>query len=121
MAYKLERKRNGLIKHFSGLVTYQDVLKSEHEVAAHPDYSSLRYVISDYIGATYGGITDSEKADINAIRIGGHYLNPNIKYAFVIQNPSIREQLKNAVAKGEMLHATQIFDTYEQAAAWVGL
>jgi hypothetical protein len=121
MPYKIEHKRNGLIKHFSGLVTFQDVLKSEHEVAAHPDYSSLRYVISDYIGASYEGITDSQKADINAIRIGGHFSNPNIKYAFVIQNPLIREQLKSAVAEGEMLHATQIFDTYEQAAAWVGL
>jgi hypothetical protein len=121
MTYKIENKRNGLVKHFSGSVTYQDVLKSEQEVAAHPDYSSLRYVISDYIGANYDGITDSQKADINAIRIGGHYSNPHIKYAFVIQNPAIREQLKIAIANGEMLHATQIFDTYEQAAAWVGL
>lgn len=121
MAYKIERHRHGLVKRFSGVVTYEDVLKSEREVSAHPDYTTLRYVISDYIGAVYGGITDDQQTDINALRIGGHLANPRIKYAFVIQNPAVRAQIKDAVAGGLILHTAQIFDTYEQAAQWVGL
>jgi hypothetical protein len=121
MPYKIERKRNGLVKRFYGVVTFADVLKSEREVASDLDYATLRYVISDYIGSEYSGLTDDQKNDINALRIGGSLSNPRIKYAFVIQNPDIRAQIKDAVANGDMLHQTQIFDTYEQAAAWVGL
>ncbi|NVO05655.1 MAG: hypothetical protein HXX19_06810 [Rhodoferax sp.] len=121
MPYKIERKRNGLVKRFSGVVTYADVLKSEQEVAAHPDFSTLRYVISDYIGSDYRGITEEQKTDINALRIGGHHANPHIKYAFVIQNPGVRAQIQEAVANGDLLHQAHIFDTYEQAAQWVGL
>jgi hypothetical protein len=121
MAYRIEHKRNGVIKNFSGVVTYEEVLKSEQEVAAHPDYMTLRYVISNYIGTEYKGLTDSQKDDLRALRIGEDISNPRIKYAFVIQNPVIREQIKSAVASGELLHKKQIFDTYEQAAAWVGL
>jgi hypothetical protein len=121
MPYKIERKRNGLIKRFSGAVSFEDVLKSEQEVASCPDFSTLRYVISDYIGSDYKGITEYQKVDINALRIGGHGTNPFIKYAFVIQNPEIREQIKAAVVEGDLLQQSQIFDTYEQAAQWVGL
>jgi hypothetical protein len=121
MPYKIERKRNGVVKRFTGVVTYEDVLKSEQEVSGHLDYTSLQYVISDYIGAVYNGISDDQQAVINALRIGGHRVNPRIKYAFVLQDPGVRVQIKDAVANGVMLHAAKIFDTYEEAAAWVGL
>ena len=121
MPYKIERKKNGVVKRFTGVLTYEDVLKSEQEVSAHPDYTTLHYVISDYIGAVYIGISDNQQADINSLRICGHRVNPRIKYAFVLKDPGVRVQIKDAVASGVMLHAAKIFDTYEQAAAWVGL
>lgn len=121
MPYKIERKRNGVVKRFTGLVTYEDVLKSEQEVSAHPDYATLHYVISDYIGAAYNGISDDQQAVINTLRINGYRVNPRIKYAFVLQDPGVRVQIKDAVTSGVILHPAKIFDTYEQAAAWVGL
>jgi hypothetical protein len=121
MPYKIERKRNGVIKRFSGKVTFDDVLQSEQEVSAHPDYRTLHYVISDYIGSEYLGITAEQAQDVNALRIGEHMSNPRIKYAFVIQNLRIREQIKEAISQELMLFETRVFDTYEQAAAWVGL
>lgn len=121
MPYKIEWKRNGLVKRFTGQVTFDDVLKSEQAVSAHSDYATLRFVISDYIGAVYNGISDAQQAEINALRIGGHRLNPQIKYAFVIQDPGVRVQIKDAVAGNVLLHTARIFDTYEQAAQWVGL
>jgi hypothetical protein len=121
MAYKIELNKYGVIKRFSGVVTYEDVLRSEQQVHEDPDFTRMRYVISDYSEAQYSGLTDSQKADINALRIGGHYSNPRIKYAFVIKNPVIREQIGSAVASGEMLHQAQTFDTFEQASDWAGL
>jgi len=121
MPYKIERKQNGVIKRFSGEVTFEDVLKSEKEVSGHPDFQTLRYVISDYIGSDYRGLTTEQADEVNALRIGAHLTNPRIKYAFVIQNAGIRDQIKLAISQGLMLFETKIFDTYEQAAAWVGL
>ena len=121
MPYKIERKRNGVIKRFSGVVTFDDVLKSEQEISSHPDFRTLHYVISDYIGTDYKGIAKEQGDEVSALRIGAHLSNPRIRYAFVIQNPEIREQIKDAISQGLMLFETKIFDTYEQAAAWVGL
>jgi hypothetical protein len=110
-----------VIKRFSGVVTYADVLRSEQEVHADPDFTRMRYVLSDYTDAEYSGLTESQKADINALRIGGHFSNPRIKYAFVMQNPEIAAQMASAVANGEMLHQAQMFDTLEEASDWAGL
>jgi hypothetical protein len=60
MPYKIEPKRNGVIKRCSGMVTFDELLKSEKEVSAHPDYRSLKYVVSDYIGSDYSGITEDQ-------------------------------------------------------------
>jgi hypothetical protein len=66
-------------------------------------------------------ITAEQAEEINALRIGAHHSNPRIKYAFVIQNPEIRAQIKEAISKELMHFETTIFEAYEQAAAWVGL
>jgi hypothetical protein len=121
MAYKIERNKYGVIKRFSGVVTYSDVLRSEQEVHADPDFTRIRYVVSDYTGAQYSGLTESQQADINALRIGGHFSNPRIKYAFVIKNQEIIAQMYSAVANGDMLHEAQMFDTLEEASDWAGL
>ena len=121
MAYKIERNPYGVVKRFSGRVTYEDVLRSEEQVHADPDFTRMRYVISDYTGAEYRGLTESQKADVNALRIGGHFSNPRIKYAFVIQSPDICAQMASAVANGEMLHQTQTFENLEQALDWARL
>jgi hypothetical protein len=118
MAYKIERNPYGVVKRFSGTVTYEDVLRSEQQVHEDPDFTRMRYVISDYTGAEYRGLTDSQKADINALRIGGHFSNPRIKYAFVIQNPDICAQMASAVANGEMLHQARMFENLQQALDW---
>ena len=121
MAYKIERNKYGVIKRFSGVVTYDDVLGSEQQVHSDPNFTVMRYVVSDYTEAEYHGLTESQRRDINALRIGGHFSNPRIKYAFVLQSPEIRAQIESAVANGEMLYPTGTFDTMEEASDWAGL
>jgi len=121
MAYKIERYRYGMVKRFSGVVTYEDVLHSEQQIHSDPYFNSLRYVVSDYTVAEYRGLTESQMHDINALRIGGHYSNPRIKYAFINLSPEIRRQIESAVAKGEMLYPAETFDTFEEASDWAGL
>ena len=121
MAYTIERRKYGVITRFSGVATYEDALRSEQQVHADPNFTSFRYVVSDYTCAEYHGYTESEMSDINALRIGGHYSNPRIKYAFVTLNPVKRAQVASSVSKGEILHEAQTFDTFDQASDWAGL
>jgi hypothetical protein len=121
MAYKIERRKYGMVIRFSGVVTYEDVLRSEQEIHSDSNFTRLRYVLSDYTDAEYRGLTESQMRDINALRIGGHYSNPRIKYAFVSSNPTKRAQVARTVADGHMLHEAATFDTFEQASDWAGL
>jgi len=121
MAYNIEWKPGGAIKRFSGKVTFSDVLASEEEISGSPHFNALRYVISDYTGAEYAGITASQRADVNALRIGGFLVNKNIKYAFVIENPAVQQQIRDAVAGGLMLYETRVFAQFAQAAQWAGV
>lgn len=121
MAYTIERHAYGVVKRFSGVVTYEDLLKSEQQIHADPNFTRLRYVVSDYTNAEYHGISESQMRDINALRIGGHYSNPRIKYAFITSNTAQRAQVSSAIANGEILHEAQTFETFEQASDWAGL
>jgi hypothetical protein len=121
MAYKIEHERHGVVIRFSGVVTYEDVLRSEQEVHADPDFTRLRYVLSDYTGAEYHGLTERQMLYINALRNGGHYSNPRIKYAFVTSNPVERAQLTSAIANGVMLHQAETFAMFDEASDWAGL
>ena len=121
MPYTIDWTPSGAIKRFSGRVLFDDVLNSEQDISSSPRYTSLRYVISDYTGADYQGINDSQRTDINALRIGGFMVNPRIKYAFVLQNPVVRTQIQDAVKQAFMLHEARTFDTFGQAAQWLGL
>jgi hypothetical protein len=121
MAYTIERRKYGVVIRFSGVASYEDVLRSEQQIHSDSDFTRFRYVVSDYTSAEYHALTESQLRDINALRIGGHYSNPRIKYAFVTSSPVKRAQVGSAIANGEILHEAQTFDTFEQASDWAGL
>jgi hypothetical protein len=121
MAYRIEWRRGGAIKRFSGTVTFEDVLRSEQSISGSIHFKDLRYVISDYSEAKYEGITETQRADVNALRIGGFFINRNIKYAFVMANPLVEQHIQDAIKGGEMLYQTRVFRHFAQAAQWVGL
>lgn len=121
MPYAIEWKPNGAIKRFSGTVGFEDVLRSEQEISSSPNFTSLRFVISDYSNAEYGGLTESQRLDINALRIGGYMVNKHIKYAFILKNPEVQVQIQHAVGQGLMLYETRVFDQFQEAGHWVGL
>lgn len=121
MPYKLEWKRNGVIKRYSGVVTFDDVINSERELTGNSSFGSLRFVISDYIGSEPPRLKPEQACDVRALRIGGFSTNPHIKFAFITQDAITKAAILESVAAGEVLHTFRIFETYEQAAAWVGL
>ena len=119
MAYTIQWKADGAVKYFTGLVTFEDIIKAEREIAGHSNFDALKYVISMYMNTQHIGLTDAQRTEIRAQRAGGFYSNPRIKYAFVTSDPTIRDAIEQSVIDGQTLHLTRVFRTYEEAVGWV--
>lgn len=120
MPYTIEWKPQGAVKRFQGRVDYDEILQSEKDISGSIHFRSLRFVLSDFLDADYRGITESQRQDINAMRIGAYFGNGRIKYAFVMRNPAIEAQIHDAVASGDMLFETRVFDNLAAAEQWIG-
>jgi hypothetical protein len=100
-------------------VSFEDIINSEREIAGSSIYMTLKYVIVMYINTQHSGLSESELVDIRALRLGGYYSNPRIKYAFVIADTNIKNAIEQSVIDGQTLHATRVYESYENAFAWV--
>jgi hypothetical protein len=118
VAYTIEWRKYGAIKQFSGMVSFDDVIQSEREISSNSKYMELWYVVSDYLNARQLGMTDTERQDVRAFRLGGFYSNPRIKFAFVTDDLGIKNAIEKSIFDGHTLHATQVFKSMEDAMAW---
>jgi hypothetical protein len=65
-------------------------------------------------------LSDLQRIEIRGLRLGGHFSNPRIKYAFVTDDTKVTKTIEQSVIDGHTLHATKVFKDYEDAVAWIG-
>ena len=118
MTYTIEWRKYAAIKRFTGTVSFDDVIQSEREISGHERYTEFWYVVSDFLGIQHPGMTDSERLDISALRLGGFYSNPRIKFAYVTEDLKVKNAIEKNVFDGQTLHATHVFKTMVDAMAW---
>jgi hypothetical protein len=118
MPYEIEWEQHGAIKHFAGEIAGSDLLESEQRIASHPNFTSLRYVISVYLDAKKMAASIEERRHLRAIRIGSHASNPRIRFAFATTDPLIKRNIESSVDEGEALHEMRVFDTLHAAVGW---
>lgn len=118
MTYNIEWQEYGAVKRYTGDVSFAEVLSSESRIAAYPNFTSLRYVILDYLNAKRPDLNRSELTEIRAQRVGGFFTNPRIKYAFATTDAKLKAQVEQGIADGQFRHVTKVFPTYEDAFAW---
>jgi hypothetical protein len=118
VAYTIEWRKYGAVKQFKGMVTFDDVIQSEREITGNSKYMELWYVVSDFLNAQHPGITESECQEVSAMRLGGFYSNPRIKFAFVTDDLNVKKVIEKSVFDRQALHATQVFKTLGDAMAW---
>ena len=70
MPYEIEWQHHGAIKHFSGEVAGSDLVESEQRIASHPNFTSLRYVVSVYLDAERMAASIEERRHLRAIELG---------------------------------------------------
>jgi hypothetical protein len=118
VAYTIEWRKFGAVKRFTGTASFDDVMKSEAEISGHRRYTELWYVVCDFLGSQGLDMTESQRQEIRALRLGGFWSNPRIKFAFVTEDLKIKNAIEKSVFDGQTLHATQVFKTIEDAMAW---
>jgi hypothetical protein len=121
MPYEIEWSHHGVVKHFMGEVTFEDVISSEKAIVGNSNFMSLKYVLSTYLLAKRVTMDHTQRRDLRALRLGGYYSNPRIKYAFVTKDMAIKGPIEQSVADGETLHPVRVFERYEHAAEWLGI
>jgi hypothetical protein len=114
----MEWRKTGAVKHFTGMVSLEDVMMSDSEISGSERYAELWYVVCDFSGTQGLDMTESQRQEIRALRLGGFWSNPRIKFAFVTEDLKIKNAIEKSVFDGQTLHATQVFKTIEDAMAW---
>jgi hypothetical protein len=114
----IEWRKTGAIKHFTGLVSLEDVMMSESDISSSERYTDLWFVVCDFSDSQGLDMTVSERQDIRALRLGGFWSNPRIKFAFVTEDLKIMNAIEKSVFDRQTLQATQVFKTIEDAMAW---
>jgi len=119
MPYRLEWEPRGVIKHFWGPVTFEDVFQSEGEIQSSPVFDDLRFVISVFDGDSGAKLSKSESDHIHALRLGAAISNPRLRYAYVSNNEGSRRLLAETTLKSNSVFVVQIFDNLGEARQWV--
>jgi hypothetical protein len=94
-------------------------MSSEKAIAGNSHFMSLEYVLSKYLLAHRVVMDKTQRHDLRALRLGGYFSNPRIKYVFVTNDIAIKGLIEQRIADGETLHPMRVFEKYEHAVAWV--
>jgi hypothetical protein len=97
-----------------------DFIHSAEEIAAHPSFDDLRFIINDYTGVE-GNDVDADAIElIAAIRFGSSLTNPDVRVLVVSADPSLLDLVK-AVGQPplEGSNETVAFPSMQLAKAWI--
>lgn len=118
MAFTLEWEERGVLKRFSGPVSFQEYARSQEMVLGDPRTDDLRYIINDLLGVESYSITTEQAEYLAAFNYGASRSNPGIRVAYVTTDGKIRFliRLMSPLSSYEI----RAFATVAEARAWAG-
>lgn len=119
MSYDLRWEPHGVIKHFYGKVTDQDMMQSVIETESDPRFDSLHYVINDFLECTAYAVSGNTVDQIAVIDRGASYTNSHIRIAVVSSAPEIISLATRYARSPVSAYETRVFPTLEEARAWL--
>ena len=120
MAYTIQLKPDGSVKYFTGLMAFDDIIKSECEIAGHSSFTSLNDVFSVFLNSQHPALCDAERLEVRAQSVGGFYSNPRIKFACDTTEEALREVIEISVFAGQTLYLSRQRDKPARKALCVG-
>ena len=118
MPYSIEWTKEGALAYYTGLLSADDIIRSESEITDSQQYRTLRYVIADFLNAQHPEMSERECQRVRALRLSGFYANPRIKLSFITDDSKVKRAIERSVIEGQTLHTTSVFSTFEAAMAW---
>lgn len=119
MPYKIIWEAQGVIKHFSGQVDSEELLRAGTDTEADPRFDNYRYVINDFLECTGFSIASPVVDEIAAIDWAASRANSRIRIAVVATAPEIIEVTRQYAASPLNVYTTRIFPTMAEARAWL--
>ena len=120
MPYETHWEDEGIRWVFSGIVTDDDLLRCNLELYDDERFESIRYEIADFRAGESFAVTAKTLRRVARMDKDQAVRNPSVKVA-VIAAAAVQKGLAQvyALSGGDTLWVTEVFDTEEDARAWL--
>ena len=118
MGFKLHWERRGVVKHFSGVVTGNDIANSLNDVHGGDEFDPLHFVINDFREVKDIDFSGLDIEYIAALDKAAFITNPSIKVAIVTADPRILDIAAQYANSPLNVYPTRLFDNMVAAELW---
>jgi len=117
MSYTLNWEPQGVYKHFSGYVSFQEYARSQEQVLASERSDEIHYVINDLLDVEGYSVTSDEAEYLAAFNRGSSFSNPSLRVAYVTTDARILLLMRFASKLSSF--ELKAFPSLAEARAWV--
>lgn len=118
MSYELIWEPRGVLRKFTGNLTFSDVMSSSVTVESDPRFDDIRYVISDFSGVKTTEIGRDDIAEIVAIDAAAARSNKRIQGAVVVADGTMLTLVLDYVNSPMNTYPVFFFGSLESARSW---
>jgi|GEM_PF-1595191 len=121
MTFELQRERHGIAYKFSGVVTSDEIERSEAEFNADPSFDELKYFIWDASDIETLSLPN-ELVEFFAATDAVSSISSSLKGAFVATNNEVINKVNHYINLSEKFNTNwklKLFDSNENARNWI--
>lgn len=109
----------GVRRHFHGLMSASDLLRSVEVVHGDVRFDSLYYSLNDFLDVTGSDIEPNTLIHAAAQAIGATLSNNRLVMLMVVDEPAIREKVRRFTGPPLSSFHAEFFETREAARDWI--
>tara|TARA_R110002111_G_scaffold230929_1_gene292143 strand:+ start:133 stop:522 length:390 start_codon:yes stop_codon:yes gene_type:complete len=121
MPYKTTWQRHGIIWTYTGVLTGEELLKSNLETFGDERFDEIRYQMVDLTAVEEIKVTERHMRKVAHLDMAASRSNPRIKIAVIATHTDGRflSETYDRYTKGKSPWSTQLFTTLTEATAWI--
>lgn len=119
MPFDLTWEPGGVVRRYTGDVTEAERRCSFERICADPRFDSLRFVITNFVGATRVQVSPGFTEELAAMHIGPLATNPHLVMAAVALDPAVIAAIAHFKSLGFVDAPYRVFATEDDARAWL--
>lgn len=119
MGYEIVWEPGGVVKHFVGYVSGDELMKAGLDTECDQRFDQLSYVINDFLACDGFAVSPGTVDEISAIDNAAAFSNPRIRIAVVATMPEIVAAAEQYAASPMNAYVTRIFSSTADARTWL--